>query len=263
MAGPVRPARTTGRRQPRLRLFVVAGACAFAILLIAMAPARLVHLLLPSGLVVELADVGGTIWNGHGVVRVAGRDEVLTRLHWDVVVWRLLLLDAVVGIEADGGIEGSGQVALDVRTRDATADVATLRVSASLVNRFGARYFIEIAEDITANGIRLAHDRRTFTDATGIVDWRGGHVRYVLNGEAQRVRMPPLTAGIGLEAGGLQARVESADGRVPMLFLTLAADGWATVRVTRAFIESAGQTWLGNEGKADVVIEVQEQIAPT
>jgi hypothetical protein len=238
---------------------VATGIAALVACLVAFAPARLLLAFVDAAAPLQPVDVGGTLWHGHCTLRLRGPGIDIAHVRWQVLPTRLARLQAAARIETDGGITAAGTVA-GAPGRGASIEVDTLRLSAGLLNRAGAAYYIEVAADIIARDLRLVHDGTTITRASGHAEWPGGPVRYVLNGRAIRTHMPPLAASIDGNASGLYARVTRADSGMPMLSLGLDGQGWATVAVTRGFIEAAGQAWPGSERADDVVIEVQEQI---
>lgn len=232
---------------------LIIGGMVFLLLIIARAPAGLIHVFLPADSPAALLNLNGTVWNGDGDL-LAGSTPI-GRLAWSFRPAALLSAAISYDTSLTGqGVNLQGNLAAGLgATRAELAGSA----SASFVNQWLEPYDIELSGDFEL--IEATADLRDgqLTALSGTLNWDGGPLRYSLSGNLHISVLPPMTADLG---PGPEAVAYATGGSTPLLHGALKADGYARIGVTKYLTRILGQSWPGGDPDHAVVLEVEEQV---
>jgi len=206
---------------------------------------------------VSMSNVAGSLWSGSGAVHVGG--QLLGTLTYRFKPIQLFVLRAAYDLHLTSPT-------LDV-TALASAGVSrgvletTGHVDADGLRTFLERYDISIGGRFDTDRIRVEHAWDAPVPAVnGELRWSGAPVSYRLSGVTHRLTLPPLIGFIDSSAGAPEMTVYEPNRDTPLMLARIAADGWATIGITKRFTQLLGKPWAGSDADHAVVLEVQEQL---
>lgn len=237
-----------------MRKIVLIGILAFVAFAIMLAPAGLVSRALREIPGAGLISTSGTLWHGRGELMVGGHD--IGNLSWQIrpgaVIRGKLAYDLVLG-SAEDQLSGHAELGL----RRTFSVIASGIVSANLVNKFLAPYDMMISGDLRLGDAGMMVTDGVPDGASGTVTWNGGHVRYVLAGQAWASDLPPLVARLG---AGPVATVFETDRDTPLMKVELLENGFARVGISKRLTRLVDNPWPGSDPDDAFVLEVEQQV---
>jgi len=239
------------------RRLVLIGLLAFAISLVAFAPASLLKPGLERMPGLAVTDLTGSLWRGSGRTLYRGVD--LGTIRFTFAPGELLHARIGYQLATQGpqlAVDGRATASADgyTFTGAGTADLA-------LAREFLARYELRVPGTLEFSRLVLSgkySDR--LPNASGEVRWEGGEIGYRMGGVDRSAVLPPLTGFVESAQGRPQMTIYAKDDSTPILLTHVDADGMASVGITKQFTKLVGQTWIGNEPDHAVVLEVAEKV---
>jgi len=233
------------------------GIVAFAISLVAFAPASLLKPAFERVPGLAVTDLTGSLWRGSGHALYRGVDLGAIRFTFapaDLLRLRLGFDVAARGPALDVGGHLSAGFAGYALSGAGNADF-------SLARDFLARYDLRVPGELTISQIAVeGRYGARLPSAEGEVQWSGGDIGYRFGGEARSAVLPPLAGIIDSAKGYPQMTVHARDDSTPLLLTHVEPDGMATVGITKQFTKLVGQTWMSSEPDHAVVLEVAEKV---
>ena len=244
--------------------WILLGAFAFVGLTIALAPAHVATTMAREAsndrIVVSAAD--GSLWMGSGYItlRLA---ENLPAVPLGKLSWRLFPsgLDAVTidWTLSDTSHRLDGRLAVGASDNAFMLDVDG-RLESAFINPFLAPYYITLDGRFDIEGVSAEVKGRDIRTLTGRLRFSGGEVVYRLSGETHTIVVEPMIARANETPEGLSIVASTAESETTMMQARLDDAGWLHVGITRAFLESVGQRWRGDDPPEAMVLEVSEKI---
>lgn len=237
-----------------IALFVVA----FAVLLVARAPAALVTMLLPAG-PIAIASPSGSLWRGEGLL--LRHDERFGLLRWRWLPGRVLQGDLAMSLELAGdGIDVRGELFASP-TSNGVANLRGQLEEDALLRLLGP-YRLSVGGTLALDNVTATRRADGFAAVTGGAEWSGGRLAYHLQGRRYEAQLPPLAGQLETIGNRLQlaARRRVPANTAPLLTVALRSDGWFVASASREFIEMAGQPWQGRAEQHETVLEVEEKL---
>lgn len=238
--------------------YALCCAVAVALAVVALAPARSLTTFAGRLEGVALHDASGFWWRGNA-------DAALLGISVGVLSWRFDPLSLFLAnlrfdwrlLDADLRLAGSAGVGF--------GGAATIRasgeVAAVAINQVLADYHIRLPGTFHVDGLVVGNEDDRLAVA-GTLKWNGGPTSYRLSGRIFEVDLPPMVAELEVDAGKPTLTVRAVDDRTRLLVADLDAEGWLRVGVTKRMTMLAGKPWRGAGADGDVVVSVQEKVAP-
>ncbi len=239
------------------RASIAIGALAFLASAIVFAPASLLRGAVDRLDGIAVTELEGTLWHGHAQLAVLGQPVGRLEFRWRASA----LLDARLGYDVvlsgdHGHLDGVARAGAS--GWDAAID-GTLAMAVAA--RQLARYELEVPGILSLHDVEIAGPwDRPLPRLAGELEWGGGQVGYVLAGHRHRADLPPLTGYLDASAGYPVLTVYTAGDPTPLMFGKIAADGVASVGITKQFTKMVGQPWVSSEPDHAVVLEVGEKL---
>ncbi len=241
-----------------MKRYLLLGILTFCVLALVRAPASLLDHGARQVPGLQLQQYTGTLWAGSAAVNLEGRD--LGRLNWRIKPAALLRLTLVADLalnQQGDTVQGQLQRGLRSTSGQLRGQVHSRQFADLLAN-----YDIHLpASLLQIRELEFQHrDQDLLPWLRGELAWEGGEVRYLLGSRQQYTQIPPLQGLIATSNGQPELSVYAQGDTTPLLLARIAADGWATIGITRQFTKLAGQPWQGDAPDHTVVLEVQEKL---
>ncbi|MFE8073252.1 type II secretion system protein N [Marinobacteraceae bacterium S3BR75-40.1] len=208
---------------------------------------------------VTVEAVGGSVWDGEALVKVAGR---ALRLDWQAglplwaeqqwpIAWSLETRQSRIA----GEVTNLATEGLSVGIDEGRIDLAEF---ASLARANG----LTLNGQITIDRLRLQLNAQGWKEATGVARWSGGPVAWNLPTGRGQATMPPMVARLETRGDALQAVVREESSSTPLITSRLQPTGWAHVEVHQRLLTLSGlQIGKGNPPDK-VVFQVKQRLMP-
>ncbi len=238
--------------------YVLVGVLVIIAIIIAMAPASLLKRPLAAVPDVQLSQLQGTLWGGHGKLTIAR--QALGSLRWSARPAELLQARLAADYRLAGpALQLAGEVGARRSGISLTADGD---VQSTLINQILAEYELSIPGALEFDSV-LAEidDKQRVLALAGQLRWPGGLVSYALDGRRATAQLPAMRADLSLDDNEQPMAAIYSDGvNYPVLTLRLLDSGFVKVSLTRRFTQIAGMPWPGSEPDHAVVLEVEQQV---
>ncbi|MEM9624367.1 MAG: type II secretion system protein N, partial [Pseudomonadota bacterium] len=230
-----------------MKKYVLFGLAVFLCCLIALAPAGIVDRLVEQNTQMELTEVRGTLWSGHGQLALSLPNQTIlpVRLSWSFQP--LTLISLAPGFEwslqnSELQLQGDAATSLSAQTVSLQG-----QVGATPLNRWLDLYDIVLAGEFVVHPTSLLVADTKLNDIKGQIDWSGGMVRYTLSGVLHEVDLPPLRAYLERnDQDQPTATVFTLDGSTPLIIASLTENGFARIGMTKLFTKLLRTPWPGS-----------------
>lgn len=236
------------------------GALLFLLLAVMLAPAQILAMLL-NGNNVRLASPAGSLWVGHGQLELVGAP--IGELQWRIHPLALLRGAIVMDITLTGP---EAQLRGNMELTMATLAVSGLDgvIGEALLAKTASHYDVDLQQPLRITNVAVEvtgrATARAVTSASGQLDWPGGHVDYLLNGQRHAANLGALRGVVSTRAKRAVLTVSDASTHKSALRFSLSAQGWGSAAVTKQFMASTGFLWQGAAPPDAFVLEVEEKL---
>ncbi|MEM1230511.1 MAG: type II secretion system protein N [Pseudomonadota bacterium] len=256
-----------------MKRYVLVGLLVTAGVLISLAPVSLLKPLLPApGSVIELQQLGGTLWRAGAVLSHEGRP--LGDLRWQLEPAALLQGRLSYAFQLSGpDAQATGTAARGFSAAHLRLD-GTL--AAAPLQPLLRRYELNVPGEFKLDDIRATVEGTTPVALAGNLRWSGGRVSFPQGERLATIALPAMAAVLQLDGeqqplaevfestGNATADSAAGAGRDqgahPLLILTALHSGFVKIAVTRKLTRLAGMPWPGSEPDHAVVLEVEQQV---
>ncbi|PTQ87714.1 type II secretion system protein N [Agitococcus lubricus] len=187
--------------------------------LIIQTPARVAAKLLPLAVRNMVTDWGGSVWRGQANIVYQG---FAGQLRWSLLPAKLLTLKLAADIEwlsphsrlKTQAQWGMGQWQL----LQLQGDVSPLELQAILPD------WRLPPQPLALEQITLKYQQHAWTQGQGQIQWQGGAVDYVLNGQQQKINLPAITMDVTHQNNNLVLTMVEQQTRAKLALFTVTKD---------------------------------------
>lgn len=263
---------SSGNEPPRFRVKPLRFFFLVLVLVITWMVALVIHL--PAGWVwaqvarqvpvpevVEVQQVGGTVWSGDAWLHVQG---LPLRLSWQLqpgsvihgfvpLEWRLQSR----GSRAEGSVTTMLDGRVRVLLRHARVDLAEITA-----HDLGVKP-LRVPGVVTLESFFGVWDpERGLSDFQGQGQWPGGTVTWPMGNQVRQSGMPPIEGQLTSSNGQPELVLMEQGSSQPAVRVLLDAGGRAQVELYKRWIEFLGLDFAPGAAPGDVVFRVSQQVAP-
>lgn len=211
--------------------------------------------------VVEVQQVGGTVWSGDAWLRVQG---LPLRLSWQLqpgslihgfvpLEWRL----HSPGSEAEGSVTAMLDGRVRMLLRRARVDLEEITAHDLGIQPLRIPGVMTLESFFGVWG-----PEQGFGSFQGKGQWPGGSVTWPMGGQPRQSRMPPIEGHLTSNNGQPELVLMEQGTSDPAVRLVVDASGRAEVELYKRWIDFLGLDFAPDAAPGDVVFRVSQQVAP-
>lgn len=208
--------------------------------------------------VVQLQNVGGTVWQGNGTLIAPGVKGALS--------WHLRPLGVFQGalpVEVD---YRDNSLALNLVAEAGLGGTVTLAgggwAELSMLEPMLKPNRIEVGGRVDVKDLNIQADLESqwLKSATGQLSWPGGPVSYPVGAEMQSTTMPPLGGELTMEGDVLHLAINQADTHGNLIDIRIDKTLLARVEARRRLVNILGLPFNGKAADDAVIFKVQQRL---